>query len=69
MGNKKKKLYSCRDSRYDGCPEDVEIENSQCDSCRQHWADMVEYGEVGKISEYNKWLEENGYTVLTVEAG
>ena len=73
MARKKKKLYPCRDSRYDNCPSDVEVEGGQCEHCGNHWQDLLDTVEhdpriMEKIDDYNEWLRENGYRVLTVDA-
>lgn len=64
MGRKKKMLYRCRDASYDGCPDDVEVEGSQCKACKEYWSDMVRWRKTEIVEKYNVWLKENGLEVL-----
>lgn len=53
-----KKLYPCRDSKYDGCPNDVETEGAVCESCAEYHKDMQETNMTEIVNKYNSWLNE-----------
>jgi hypothetical protein len=52
------KLYPCRDSKYDGCPSDVQKEGDLCESCKEYHKDMQETNMTEIVNKYNSWLNE-----------